>query len=242
LEADIEDCHLSMSDGSFENFVKEQGDIFVSKFYAKPSLPRNIVQNIIDETHSFISGGVIMNTLKTKVLDALRNSQAPPSAMDEISDVFSVVEQPFTHLRTEHLRLKHFQTLGNYIPPQEFEIGKREENVKTKVGVKQKWVAVMAQHVPIIPVLTKFLEMPDALDCILKYMDLLASQSDSISNLVQGESWKKKDLSSKRMISSFLSTFTTVLSKQTIRSGPTASPSEAFTYRLGVYHLKSRHV
>jgi len=189
-----EEFDLSVSNSSFGDFVRHNAAVFVSKFYGKPSLPRNVVQEIIDETQNLIiQGSVVMDMLKTKVMRTLTSVEAPTSDIEEITAMFSALETPFDHLKTEYLRLKYFEASGYYVPPKTIMIGKQLENVKTKEGtIKATWVDVTAEHIPVSPILKQFLELPDALSSILKFMDLFSNDPDSISNVIQGELWQRK--------------------------------------------------
>lgn len=106
--------------------------------------------------------------------------------------MFSLLKNPFSHLKTEHDRIQHFMKSGNYIESKAFTVGKRLERVRTKDGVKSVWVEVTAEYIPLASVLKKFLELPDALESILSYMDQLMNESDSLSNFIQGLLWQMK--------------------------------------------------
>ncbi|KAK3909843.1 Formamidopyrimidine-DNA glycosylase [Frankliniella fusca] len=186
------DVPLSVKDGSFQDALQSQSDAFVCKYYSKPSLPRNVVQNIVDDVQDLLSNGVFMNILRDKVMQALQSCQAEESLVEEISGMFNAVQNPFEHLQTEYLRKQYFEKSGYYAAPEVFELGKRLQQVKTANGMKWKWVSVTAVHVPLAPVLKNFLELPDALQCILDYMKQLQDQKDSISNFIQGKLWKEK--------------------------------------------------
>ncbi|XP_051158546.1 uncharacterized protein LOC127279929 [Leptopilina boulardi] len=176
---------------SFQDRLKNESDVFVSKFYSKAVLPRNVVQDLIDDTSNFLSHGCT-NILKQKVLTTLKSSNADPSDVDEISEMFNALESPFSHLDTEYKRFQYFMATGNFISANEFEIGKQLTQVKTDSGTIHKWVKVTAQHIPLAPVLTKFLELPDSLSSILTYVDYLNENTENLCNYIQTDAWKKK--------------------------------------------------
>ena len=155
------------------DILKNQADAFVSKFYCKPGLPRSIVQDIINDTESFLSDGGFMNGLKQKVVNASNASQADPSLIKETTGIFATIQHPFCHLKTEHWRFQHFMGTGNFIPPIEFELGKRVEQVRMASVFKAKWVKVTVQHVPLAAVSKKFLELLNVLSSILMTLSLI---------------------------------------------------------------------
>lgn len=55
IENDAGDRENLSSAVFFENLLRNQCDTFVSKIYCKPGLPRNIVQEIINDTENFLS-------------------------------------------------------------------------------------------------------------------------------------------------------------------------------------------
>lgn len=186
------DVPLSVNDGSFQDALQSQCDAFVCKYYSKASLPRNIVQNIVDDVQDLLSNGVFMNTLRDKVMQALQSSQAEQPLVETVSGMFNAVQNPFEHLQTEYLRKQYFEKSGYYVAPKVFVLGKRLKQVKTRNGMKWKWLSVTAVHVPLAPVLKNFLELPNALQSILDYMKQLQEQKDFISNFIQGKLWKEK--------------------------------------------------
>lgn len=106
--------------------------------------------------------------------------------------MFNAVESPFSHLNTEYKRLQYFMDNGHFILPNEFEFGKQLKQIKTDSEIKCKWVKVTGQHIPLAPVLKKFLELPDSLSSILSYVDSLNQNTSNICNFIQTIAWKQK--------------------------------------------------
>lgn len=182
----------SFAASDLESFLAHQADAFVCKYYSKPSFPRNIVQDIINDTDDFLNNGSAMHLLKDKVMDALNTSQAEPCVIEEISSMFALIQNPFHHLRTEHLRLKHFTSSGCYVVPENFILGRRLLPIRTKKGVLYKWRPVYAVHIPLGGVLKNFLELPNMLQNILEYVDILMKDEENLCNFIQGNLWKMK--------------------------------------------------
>ena len=189
-----QDQDVSFSPQSFQSSLKKQADAFVCKYYGKPSLPRNIVQNLVDDIQLFLSDGSAMNTLKETVMSALGSCGAEPSVVGDISLMFESLQNPFSHLQSEFLRFKHFENSGNFVKPNNFQLGRRLALLRSKNGARYKWVPVSAVHIPLAPVLKKFLELPDSLQCILDYINLLMQHPEPVSNFIQSEVWKRKRL------------------------------------------------
>ncbi|KAJ1518948.1 hypothetical protein ONE63_011436 [Megalurothrips usitatus] len=84
----------------------------------------------------------------------------------EIAGMFNVLRNPFRHLQTEYMRLKHFESCGSYIPPIAYEIDCREERAKSKDGVTLRMKSVTGQFIP--------------------------SKPNWLTNLTQCDRWKQK--------------------------------------------------
>lgn len=74
-EVDSPDVSLSVANGTFQSLLQNNADAFVCKFYSKPGLPRNVVQDIVNDTQSFLSDGPFVSILEDKVLDALKSTE-----------------------------------------------------------------------------------------------------------------------------------------------------------------------
>ena len=171
----------------FQSSVSAQSESFVARLYNNPSLPRNHVQLVINETDLFLGSG-FLNILKEKCLQTLRSCGAQLSEVQDIQTMFEVLENPFKDLKTEHLRKKRFVQSGHFVEPKPYELGKE---VVTKSG-KSKWVKVCGQFIPPRAVLKKFFELPGCLKDTLNYMDSPKLESDTISNFIQGDLWRCK--------------------------------------------------
>lgn len=97
-------------------------------------------------------------------------------------------------MQTEKKRFSIFRKLGTYIDPVSYCIGEREEfgeinSIRTLVHVP-----VTSQFIPLRYVLTKFFELPGLLDNVLDYLQMLSTNDQIITNLVQADYWKERIL------------------------------------------------
>ncbi|KAK3924516.1 Cystathionine gamma-lyase [Frankliniella fusca] len=157
-----------------------EANIFVSKLYSKPKLPRSYVQNIIDDTTVFIKSGLLPK-LRSSIMSCLDLND---EQVGNLNAIFSSVESPFSHLSSEYHRFKYFQSTGDFIAPISYEIGEVEVLLQKK--------KVYGQSVPLDLVLKKYLEIPNALNDIMSYVDSLKSLPETKENFIQSKLWKSK--------------------------------------------------
>lgn len=161
--------------------------------FTNPSLPRNFVQTFIYDVGNFLTDGFI-DILKDKVIHYLKSSDALQSCIDEVSEMFNVLSDPFNGLDTDYKRMKSFTVNDHYIPPVTFTISEScFKSFKTSSGPIVKRVKTTGQFIPLRQVLKKFFELPGALSETLKYVESLkSSNSQVISNVIQGQLWLSK--------------------------------------------------
>lgn len=120
--------------------------------------------------------------------------------ISEVETIFNKFSEPFHQLKTEKQRLAQFKYYDSYIPPQNYQIGKRIEYKSAPTGTKRKDIPVVAQFIPIRQVLKKFFELPGIFDKTIKYLNILDSQKTIITNIYQSSHWKQKISSCKDKI------------------------------------------
>lgn len=173
----------------FHDLLEKHTNILVSKIYAKPGLPRNQVDSVIED-FSYFLGGNFLTILKQKVIDTLQNCHAKIEVISNIEKMFQSLSNPFNHLSTEYKRKIYFQSIGAYIPPESYNIDFRIGKKNTENGVKPQMTQVTGQCIPLRHVLKKFFELPDAFNNTIEYMQKVQSESDIIYNFVQCKRWK----------------------------------------------------
>lgn len=166
--------------------LRDSADTFVSSLYAKPRLPRQYVQNIIQDVSKFISEGIISN-LRKSVLMCVETGD-----ISSITKIFNDFEDPFKHVSSEYMRFKYFVEKGQFISPVSYEIGEIDTFVDSPNGPLLKKKKCFGESVPLDKILKKFLEVPNALSEILDYTKTLESDNDTVKNFMQCNLWKRK--------------------------------------------------
>ncbi|XP_052120479.1 uncharacterized protein LOC127748910 [Frankliniella occidentalis] len=176
-------CDSDKPAQDINNILRSEADKFVSKLYGKSKLPRQFVQDIIDDTSLFLQNGVL-----TFLKDNLTSLNLTNEQSSALTKAYDVVKNPFSHLRSEYFRFKYFTSTGEFIPPISYEIGE----IDVAHGANLKKTKVYGQTVPIDLSLKQFLEIPNALNDILQYVESCKADSDIVQNFVQSELWKTK--------------------------------------------------
>ncbi|KAK3922334.1 Oocyte zinc finger protein [Frankliniella fusca] len=166
---------------NFHFILHNEADKFVSKLYGKAKLPRQYVQDIIADVTSFLQNGVIA-ALKTSLVPHITNEQSYI-----LNSILDSVRDSVSHLCSEYKRFKYFTSSGEYIPPISYEIGE----IDVAEGDKLKKQKVYGQTVPIDLTLKQFLEVPNALNEIVQYIESL-EHIDVMQNFVQSQLWQRK--------------------------------------------------
>lgn len=172
----------------FHNTLTRNATVFVAKLYSKPGLPRNHVDSVVKDITSFFSETFAPDNW-IQIIKALKVSSLESDTINAIENIFKAIANPFSELSNEYLRLKYFQSTGDYIPPETYTIDSRVERVRTCGTVKGKMQNVTGQFIPLRKTLKKFFELPDALSSTLNHINDLSS-SNVVSNLVQCEKWQ----------------------------------------------------
>ena len=146
---------------------------FLAKFYNISSLPRNIIQTIVEEVDKLFGLDVI-----SKISNLILLEIKDDTSRQNVSTMLELIFNPFKNLKTEYQRQQFFFKNENYIPPLTVCLGEKLESVKTK-GVKMfKNVPVIEQYVPIKLTLKQYVEFGDnfsVLQSYVHYVDTLPS-------------------------------------------------------------------
>ncbi|KAK3928328.1 Glutathione S-transferase theta-2B [Frankliniella fusca] len=132
---------------NFTDLLVKQEDILVAKLYANPAFPRNLVDKIVKDFSDYFSNPFFENCRDT-VTSSL-DPALPSDTRKKIESIFETLHKPFEHLQTEYKRLKYFESCGDYIPPESYQIFAREERVKTKGGVTLQMKEVISAQAKI---------------------------------------------------------------------------------------------
>ena len=175
----------------FSLVLREKADCLVAKLYSKPGIPRNMIDVMITDIRAFVDSG-FMTLLQDYVSYLLTLGEVDAAQRAVLTNMFQELRNPFQHLSTEHLRTKYFELLGDYIAPCEYTIFSRRERINTPDGPKLRNYDVTGQYIPLSQVFKRFLEIPNALEDILSYMEKVYNDDNLLSNFIQGSVWQRK--------------------------------------------------
>lgn len=172
-------------------FVLNQVLGFILALYGDPGLPRTIVQNLIDFVKTFVRS-TYLPSLKKDLLGILQNENISPYCLYEIDKCFERHCNVFDAVDTESKRFSILKQKGLLLDYQEFEFGKTYVHDivnNTEVLTPQSMYGI---HIPLRHSLKLFLEIPGMFSQIKEYISKLRSELKIITNIIQGELWKKK--------------------------------------------------
>lgn len=159
---------------SLSETIRNSADQFVCKQYANPSVPRSVIQSIIEDTTVFMND-CIQSSFKTDIVQILNDCNASKEQLDKVNDMFELVKSPLVHLASEYLRLKYFKQLGFLVQPELCDVDGGE-----------------VVSIPLKEVLKKFLELPDVFDTILSFIESCQSNDSNFKNFMQCPVWQAK--------------------------------------------------
>lgn len=176
--------HIHTITPSVTNFIVQ----YISKLYSNPSFSRNLVQTVIDSSQELINN--IFSIISTRYN---QNQSHVTNNYNTFQTIFLEVDNTFSRLQTEYLRLQFFENSSAYIRPKEFNIG--TSSVLTNIDsttppdliIKQ----VQGQKICIKKKLKQFLELPNVFTKIVEYINNEVSSQNVITSIYQGIIWKK---------------------------------------------------
>ena len=180
---------VTITPTQLKTVVKNSAVNFLAKLHNHNSIPRSVVQTIVDYTQDFHETGYL-ELLKEKVLNIFEKDSTSEKDIQDIKIMFNICQNPFEDLNTEYKRLKFFKSTGYFIEPQPYVIGQTEvSKLENSVTVKVP-KNVEGQFISVREILKRFLELPGFLDVVLNYITCLYdSDSNFMFNIVQGKLW-----------------------------------------------------
>ena len=178
-----------MIDENMKNLIFNYIVTFILFFYGDATLPRNIVQNIIDHMDNLIKN-IYLPCLKSQILKCLQKNIELLEKQKEINSIFESYGKILDDFNTEHKRFNILQEKGFSYPVQ-FSIGSSfvEIDINDSISELQN-VGKHAVSIPLEKSLKLFLEKPDILDSILEYKNELEENKTFLNNFVQGSLWQ----------------------------------------------------
>ncbi|CAG9761272.1 unnamed protein product [Ceutorhynchus assimilis] len=173
-----------------ENFDNSNNADFVvkniSRLYNHSSLPRNLIQTIIDNSQELVED--IFNVVCNRL-----SSNQNFAGKIIVADEFSKINEKFQMLKTEHMRFKYFKNSETFLRPKSFYIGTRTtlSNISSTEALE---VIIKNAEVKKICLKTKlkhFLELPNVYSNILLFIEKETATPEVLSSVYQGALWNK---------------------------------------------------
>lgn len=154
---------------TFDDVVKCSVLKFITKLSSKSNMTSSLMQDIIDETTELFSSGII-SKLKAKISPFLYNN-SNQSEIAEIYNMLSVLENPFLNFKTEHQRIKYFESNNLYFKPKTVVVGFTKHLFCIKENLK------------------KMFELPGIFDLAHQYT-ITSLNNSNISSFLNGTTWQ----------------------------------------------------
>lgn len=160
--------------------------------YSKSSLPRNIVQIVIEGVKE------LFNFIISSIEAILHEKNEMVNEYNKVRDLFKEIKNIFELLGTEHKRLKFLEDNKCYIKPNAFSEGEKTILKKINKSSEANMVIQKAegQIIELNKVLKQFLELPNVFDNIVSYLQNEESVCDDNirTTILQGTLWKEVKL------------------------------------------------
>lgn len=177
--------------------------MFIASLYANQSLPRNIIQTIINGFHNFVTDS-LLSAVKQQLENLSSDNIILPNNLKTVLDsIEPLLTTPWSIFDTEHKRINYFLKKQTYIKPESIVIGERLEKVK-RMGIK-RLAPITCEHfiplrseehfIPLRKVLKSFFSLENVLSDTLNFMNRLSRDCDlnaAIENFIHGSFWQKR--------------------------------------------------
>lgn len=178
------------------NDVKETVEAYAlslsCKWYGQLGIPRNKVQDILDDVQFFMQSCLSILKLNIDKNVCVTND----NDKKYICSLFRALSDPFVKIKTEHLRLKMLDDIGVLVRPVKNIIGYKMDDKLYHGRVAMVPKEVQTYSIPLRIILKKIFEHSNFFHVSVSNLkNLLVSTNNSmISNFVQSKIWKAKIL------------------------------------------------
>ncbi|KAJ1526414.1 hypothetical protein ONE63_009548 [Megalurothrips usitatus] len=197
----LEDCdpektdsveqHKTPDPNVFKDQLKDYACKLIAKLNAKPGQPRSMVQEHVNDSTEFLSS--TLSTVDEMIKAKLMESNVDPTVTKEISEIFSVLKNPFDGLTSEYFCFKYLKEKGYFIEPKEFDIDSALVTERVDKKVKLEVDVVKGIFIPLRKVLKAFLELPNVFDIVMAALE--SKQPDGIiGEFIHAPHWQAKKL------------------------------------------------
>jgi len=170
----------------FENMVRSSALKFITSLNTKPNVTSSLMQEIVERTTELFSSGIISH-LKSKIEPYLTNCDN--SRLIEIQNMFNILENPFSKLKTEYQRIKYFESNNVFFKPKTIVLGFTKETKIVSGVERQVMVPVQGHLFSIKENLKHFFELPGVFDVAYQYT-VSSSNNSNLSSFLNGSTWK----------------------------------------------------
>ncbi|XP_011699565.1 PREDICTED: uncharacterized protein LOC105456901, partial [Wasmannia auropunctata] len=180
--------------------TKEQKDItrtlkepvlaYIAKLYANHQLPRNHIQNILDDSRDLMQQMIL--AIEPIMKDILINNGVNQNTIVSIKSCFEQLLEPFSELSSECRRFKAFSETGCFINSVDHTVGQRTDEKLHNGNIVKEIVPVFAKFIPMRVVLQKIFNLPHVFSSVNSYVNTLLQENNIIENFVQGDLWRNK--------------------------------------------------
>lgn len=171
-----ESNEIEMSE--FKEKVYKSGLRFITKLYAKTTLNRNMIHEIMKNTLSFYNN-ICLEYLKNKY-----------KHIDNLCNILQIIENAFDKFKTEHLTFQYLKNINCLIFPLNIKLHSSltfcQPDRIQKSMICHRTIVV----IPIKQMLKQFLEMSNVLSMIFAYIKQCQEDNTVIFSIIQSEFWQ----------------------------------------------------
>ncbi|KAB0793118.1 hypothetical protein PPYR_12738 [Photinus pyralis] len=175
---------------TFKDLIKAQARTFVAKLYSFESLPRSMVQIVIDEFLNFMSGGFV-DVIQRRVNSKMSSLDIDENFVTTTDSMFDALKNPFQFLSSEYLRFKDLASTNDLIRPVSYDVGYRISANNSKLHTSLGQVPLSIQFVPVRLVLKQLFELPRFHEQVCDYVNSL-KHCTTVTSFIQSDLWKSK--------------------------------------------------
>lgn len=183
---DTEEMHIGPT---WEKNLKIISLNYTASLYNLKKVSRKCVNDVIHETKKLLNE---ISTLLKQEICSLFKDLDTTRKMDDLNKLFDNFSNCLAIVDTEQKRFTQYKKLETFIEPISYNIGERVEYRKVNSIQTLVHVPVNAQFIPLRKVLKQFFELPGIYCETMQYVNSLNSNTEIISNFIQGTFWKER--------------------------------------------------
>lgn len=166
---------------NFQKYVTVHAAKIVTKLYGNTSISRSVVNEILQDFNTFY--GTCIDNIKQSHTSLNKDCHNVNSMLEITKDAFS----PFSN---EYQTFKTLDESGYLIKPATISVAAILKPRRVKSKIINRVFNISIQFIPIKPVLTNFLELPNVYNSICKFIDSCYKQNSKIKSILQTDLWQ----------------------------------------------------